>query len=86
MKNAASIQKNSEMEMKVHGMYGSTANEVDRVFRRRVRSARPLSGAGSAGYRRHGQRYESRKGQAGSIGETAPPADACPPVLPVQDR
>ena len=47
MKNAASIQKNSEMEMKVHGMYGSTANEVDRVFRRRVRSARPVSGAGS---------------------------------------
>ena len=64
MKNAASIQKNSEMEMKVHGMYGSTANEVDRVFRRRVRSARPLSGAGSAGSR---TKAKIHPGEAGIV-------------------
>ena len=64
MKNAASIQKNSEMEMKVHGMYGSTVNEVDRVFRRRVRSARPLSGAGSAGSR---TKAKIHPGEAGIV-------------------
>ena len=36
MKNTASIQKNQEMEIKVHGMYGSTVNAVDRGFRTRA--------------------------------------------------
>lgn len=36
MKNTASIQKNHEMEIKVHGMYGSTVNGIDRGFGTRV--------------------------------------------------
>ena len=35
MKNTATIQENSSMELRTRGMYGSTVNEVDRSFRNR---------------------------------------------------
>lgn len=38
MKNTASIQENSSMELRTRGMYGSTVNEVDRRFGNGFRS------------------------------------------------